>query len=226
MGGCFGQNLNDTALIRATLKIYRSLANKHNCSIGFLHHTGKRTQKLIPSKDNLLSGQGFEAKMRLVMELRNDISDENIKHLCIVKGNYLGKEYKNNSYKLTFDPDTFHFSNTGERVPFDNLATVTEDNGTTKKPLLKASEINQTTHLEILEKVFENGFKPKISELKTRLSTKYSEGFGTVFGGKRVDQYLDYLMNDLGLIAKNGKDRSPTAYYYLTTDHPTDYGSE
>ncbi len=182
-----------------------------------MDHTGKRTQKLVPSKDNLLSGQGFEAKMRLVMELRNDKSDENTKHLCIVKGNYLGKEYKNDSYKLTFDPDTFIFSNTGERVPFENLATVTEDNGTTKKPLLKANEIHQTTHLEILQKVFSKGLKPKLGDLQTRMMNKYSEGFGTVFGKKRVDQYLDYLINDLALIAKKGKDRSPQAYYYLTT---------
>jgi hypothetical protein len=217
----FGQNLNDSALIRLTLNVYRSIANKYQCSIGFLHHTGKRTQKLVPSKDNILSGQGFEAKMRLVMELRTDVSDEDYKHLCIVKGNYLGKEYKTSSYKLHLDPDNFLFTDTGERVPFDELAEATENNGAKKPPLLKADEIDDKTHAEILAKVFTDGLKPKLAELSTRISSKYGKAQGTVFGAKRIESYLDYLINDAKLIAKNGKDRSPKAYYYLTTHHLT-----
>lgn len=220
----FGQNLNDSALIRQTLNIYKNLSEKFKCSIGFLHHTGKRTQKLVPSKDNILSGQGFEAKMRLVIELRADAANDDHKHLCIVKGNYLGKEYKNSSYKLLLDTETFQFSDTGQRIPFDELAAPTEDNGITKKPLLKATEVDESTHLEILNQVFENGLKPKRGELETRISNKYSRMCGTDFGKRRVEQYLDYLINDLKLIAKEGKDRSPQAYYYLTTPPITQTG--
>lgn len=217
----FGQNLNDSALIRQTLNIYKRLSEKFKCSIGFLHHTGKRTQKLVPSKDNILSGQGFEAKMRLVMELRADAVDDDYKHLCIVKGNYLGKEFKSSSYKLQLNTETFQFSDTGQRVPFDELAAPTEGNGITKKSLLKATEVDESTHLEILNQVFENGLRPKRGELETRISNKYSRMCGTDFGKRRVEQYLDYLINDLKLIAKEGKDRSPQAYYYLTTPHIT-----
>lgn len=216
----FGENLNDTALIRKALNIYRSLANKFQCSIGFLHHTGKRTQKLAPSKDNILGGQGFEAKMRLVMELRNDVDDDDIKHLCIVKGNYLSKEFKNSSYKLEFDPETFLFSNTGERVPFEELSTPSEDSIGKKPPLLKAFEVDKGTHLENLKEVFQPG-QLKRSELEARLSNQYEKYFGTVFGERRVRQYLEYLSNDLGLISKHGKDKSPNAYYFLTTDDIT-----
>lgn len=222
----FGQNLNDSALIRQTLNKYKSIASKFKCSIGFLHHTGKRTQKLVPSKDNILSGQGFEAKMRLVIELRNDAKDENYRHLCIVKGNYLGREYKNSSYKLEFNPDTFLFTATGERVPFDELAEVYEENGFKKPSLLKPHEINESEHLKILQKIFKNDFKPKLSELQTRIANKYNTELGTVFGAKRVDAYLDYLLHDLKLIAKEGKDRSPKAYYYLTTPPLTEPGTE
>lgn len=213
----FGQNLNDSALIRATLNIYRSIANKHNCAIGFLHHVGKRTQKLVPSKDNILSGQGFEAKMRLVFELRNDIADEEFKHLCIVKGNYLGKEYKSSSYKLHLDPDNFRFTDTGERVPFDELATITDTGKTVKVPLKKAEDVDDFTHKSNLTQIFEP--KPKLSraELLIRLSRIYSKNFGTDFSEDRAKKYLDYLLNDAGFIAKNGKDRSPTAYYFLTS---------
>lgn len=218
----FGQNLNDSALIRTTLNEYRSIANTYGVCIGFLHHTGKRTEKLAPSKNNILSGQGFEAKMRLVIELRNDMQDEEYKHFCIVKGNYLGKEFKESSFKLKLDPETFLFSDTGERVPFEELVEAVEGSER-KQPLMKAHELDRESHIDVLREVFKGGLKPKLSDLKTRLSNKYSEFTGTTFGGKRVDQYLDYLQNDLGLIAKEGKDRSPKTFYYLTTDHLTDH---
>lgn len=217
----FGQNLNDSALIRTTLNEYRSIANTYKCAIGFLHHTGKRTEKLAPSKNNILSGQGFEAKMRLVMELRNDPHDSYYKHLCVVKGNYLSKEYKETSYKLKLDPETFTFSDTGERVPFEELTEAVEI-GERKQPLMKAHELDSSSHLEVLREVFEGGLKLKLSDLRTRLANKYEAFTGTTFGERRVKQYLDYLMNDLGLIAKSGKDKSPNAYYYLTTDDITD----
>jgi hypothetical protein len=86
-----------------------------------LHHTGKRTQNLEPSKDNLLSGQGLEAKMRVVIELRADLMNPAFRHLCIVKGNYLPANYKRESFVLQFDEPNFHFTNTGERVPFELL---------------------------------------------------------------------------------------------------------
>lgn len=217
----FGQNLNDTALIRNTLNRYRHISIKHDCSIGFLHHTGKRTQKQAPSKDHLLSGQGFEAKMRLVFELRNDLMDSNFRHLCIVKGNYLGKEFKENSYKLSYNPETFLHSDTGERIPFDQLAEQTENGKDVKRKLLKPEEVDKETHLKVLKEVFTKKLKPKLGELNTRLSNKYAHYFSTEFGERRTKIYRDYLINDLGLIEKVGKDRSPQSYYKLTTDDIT-----
>jgi len=217
----FGQNLNDSALIRQTLKTYRSIANKFNCAIGFLHHTGKRTENIAPNKNNILSGQGFEAKMRLVIELRNDQDNQDFKHLCIVKGNYLSKEYKEKSFKLHFDTVNMKFDFTGERVPFDELVGRTDK--PEKKALLKASEVDKSTHQGILEEVFKNGLKLRRKELETRLSNVYSKHFSTQFGGRRVEAYLDYLIIDLALIGKEGKDRSPQSYYFLTTHYPTSH---
>lgn len=116
----FSGDINSTIAVRNFLTQYSALAQKHECLFIFLHHTGKRTDDLSPSKNNLLGSQGFEAKMRLVIELRKDKDEPNHRHLCIVKGNYLPSENKNSSYVLMFDENML-FSNTEKRVPYEKL---------------------------------------------------------------------------------------------------------
>jgi hypothetical protein len=128
----FGRDLMDTRQIRTYLHSFQELAQKHQCLILFLHHTGKRTENLEPSKNNLLSGQGLEAKMRLVIELRADLSNPSHRHLCVVKGNYLPGSHKRESYVLEFNEQSFTFSNTNERVPFELLSKQPEDNSKAK----------------------------------------------------------------------------------------------
>lgn len=118
----FDGDMNMTNQIRRFLHEYAQLAEKNQTLVIFLHHTGKRTEILPPSKNNLLGSQGFEAKMRLVIEIRKDRIDKRFRHLCIVKGNYLHEDYKDRSFKLLFD-DTMSFSYTNERVPFDILGS-------------------------------------------------------------------------------------------------------
>lgn len=118
----FDHDLKDTHHLRSFLKPYQKLAVKYDCLFIFLHHTGKRTENLQPSKNNLLAGQGLEAKMRLVIELRADTVNPYLRHFCIVKGNYLGSDRKNESYELQFDENTLLFTNTGERTPFEFLS--------------------------------------------------------------------------------------------------------
>ena len=114
--------LNVSNEIRAFLNKYSNLAKKHKCLILFLHHTGKTKDGLMPSKHNLLGSQGFEAKMRVVMELRKDGGNPALRHLCIVKGNYLTEEYKNSSFVLRFNND-MTFTNLNSRVPFERLVS-------------------------------------------------------------------------------------------------------
>lgn len=129
----YGGDLKDTQRIRTYLHPIQELAQKHQCLILFLHHTGKRTENFEPSKNNLLSGQGFEAKMRLVIELRADQMNPNLRHVCIVKGNYLSASHKKESYVLQFDEPNFTFTNTGERVPYEFLVKQADsDNGKAK----------------------------------------------------------------------------------------------
>lgn len=128
----FGGDLKDTQKIRMFLHQYQELAVRHQCLILWLHHTGKRTENFEPSKNNLLSGQGFEAKMRMVMELRVDLMNPSYRHLCIVKGNYLPANLKKESFVLHFDEASFTFSNTGERTPFELLVKQNEDGSKAK----------------------------------------------------------------------------------------------
>ncbi len=128
----FGADLKDTQKIRTFLHPFQELAAKHDTLILFLHHTGKRTENFEPSKNNLLAGQGFEAKMRIVIELRTDLVNSNHRHLCVVKGNYLPAKMKKESFVLEFLEDCFHFKNTGERMPYELLSRPTEDNGKAK----------------------------------------------------------------------------------------------
>lgn len=129
----YGGDLKDTQKIRTYLHPFQELAQKHQCLILFLHHTGKRTENFEPSKNNLLSGQGFEAKMRLVIELRADQMNPNFRHLCIVKGNYLPASFKKESYVLRFDEQNFTFTNSGERMPFELLVKQTDTDNSRAK---------------------------------------------------------------------------------------------
>ena len=86
--------MNENNCVRSFLNAFSQLAIRHNTLVIFLHHTGKRTESLAPSKHNAIGSEGFEAKMRLIMELRQDPEHHNIRHLYIVKGNYLSAEYK------------------------------------------------------------------------------------------------------------------------------------
>ena len=113
-------SMNENNQVRTWLQRWHEIAQKYECLVIFLHHTGKRTEALLPSKHNSIGSQGFEAKMRLMMELRTDRTDPTLRHLCVVKGNYLGPEWKGRSMVLRFSP-SLNFSNTGERVAFEEL---------------------------------------------------------------------------------------------------------
>lgn len=116
-----GKDSKDSAQTRQFLNEYRKIAKDFGCCVAFLHHTGKRTEDLAPSKNNAMGSQSFEAKMRLMFEFRSDRDRDDIRHLCIAKGNYLSSEAKKASYVLRMD-ENFCFSPTGGRTPFELLA--------------------------------------------------------------------------------------------------------
>jgi hypothetical protein len=110
---------NAMVQVRQYLKSYSYLAKKHNCLILFVHHLGKRTEGNEPSKHNVIGSQGFEARMRVVLELRPD--EENRRHLSPVKGNYLAQDMKRSSFVLLFDESSLTFTMTDERVSYSQI---------------------------------------------------------------------------------------------------------
>lgn len=164
----FTKSMNDVNQVRSYLNQYSQLAQKHECLFMFLHHCGKRTEDFAPSKHNLIGSQGFEGKMRLVLELRSDIADVNYKHLCCVKGNYLPASDKSESYKLKFT-DNLIFENTGDRVPFSELKRTDDSGADMAKYELAVSLQSDGANLEqIAERL---GYKNKSSV--SRLLKKY-----------------------------------------------------
>jgi len=112
--------MNQINEVRGFLNNYSNLAKKHKCLIIFLHHTGKRTDSLVPGKENAIGSQGFEGKMRLVIELRKDPNIAGVRHLCIVKGNYLSHNHKKQSIAIRFNQN-MTFDNLNYGVPFEDL---------------------------------------------------------------------------------------------------------
>ena len=143
-GDLYIGDANKTNQIRQFLHNYSQLAQKHDCLILWLHHTGKRTDDEAPSKHHVIGGQGFEGKMRLLIELRRDHYDNSLRHLCIVKGNYLSDEYKSKSYVLGFED--FQFTQTGKRVAFDELSKPKDEPDTGQQKYDKIQKARKLGH--------------------------------------------------------------------------------
>ncbi|WP_375418299.1 AAA family ATPase [uncultured Hymenobacter sp.] len=128
----FEGRLNDSQFVRAFFKPFRQLATKHGCLVILLHHTGKYKDEQVPSKHHVVGSQAFEAKMRMVMELRADPVYPELRHLCVLKGNYLGREDKEASHVLTFDENlTFH--PTGQRQMLETLTKAPQGEGSAER---------------------------------------------------------------------------------------------
>lgn len=128
-GDVFNGNLNDNTNVRTTLNGYQKLSEKYDTLFIFLHHTGKRTENNNPNKNNVIGSQGFEAKMRLVMELRKpDSSKKRVLHFT--KGNHLSEAIKSQAMELYFDDkQKFHFT-ANSSTPFVNARIFTEKSRT------------------------------------------------------------------------------------------------
>lgn len=99
----FDGNVNDIGSVRKFLDQYYRLTLKHHCAIIFLHHTGKRTENNLANKNNLIGSQGFEGKLRLVLELRRNQDSGSKRFLWVTKGNYVPDNIKKSALKLEFN---------------------------------------------------------------------------------------------------------------------------
>lgn len=194
-----GKDLNQNNQVRSFLNKFTVMANKYKCSIGFLHHTGKRTEDLAPSKNNAIGSQGFEAKMRLVIELRLDRTDSDLRHLCIVKGNYLPQSEKKASHVIRMD-ENFIFSATGDRVAFEDLA-LNPTGEPSKNKRIEAIELTNEAHLNFIK----NAFKLGRTLSKRDITEKVAHQFK--ISDKPARRFIEYYEEMLWIknVSKNPK---------------------
>ena len=198
-----GKDLNQNNQVRQFLNKFTLLANKYKCSIGFLHHTGKRTEDLSPSKNNAIGSQGFEAKMRLVIEVRLDAKETDLRHLCIVKGNYLPQDEKTSSHVVKMD-DNFTFTDTGDRVPFDEL-TAGRGGQPAKNAKIEPAKVDDQLHKVFIERTFKNGKQHSKNELKRKVLDYFNVADKV---GRRFVDYYD----EQSWIVNVSKNASRTVY--------------
>lgn len=116
----YSDEINQANKVRAFLQRFKNLSCSTNTLFIFNHHCTKRNEEKPPHKDNVMGSQGFESSMRSVLELRRDPTDDSYRHLCALKGNYYGSQYKSASYKLEYSFED-GFKKTDDRADFSTL---------------------------------------------------------------------------------------------------------
>lgn len=142
----FTGEINANTKVRQFLNIYDRMAKQNNCLIIFLHHIGKRTTNFNPSKDSIIGSQAFEAKMRVVLELRPNPKNEEEKYLWVLKSNFLEAKYKNKSYILKFTKQ-LTFENSDIRGS-KNINSKSSDQEIIKKVLELSANGNSSRKIE------------------------------------------------------------------------------
>lgn len=124
----FSGDINSSTKVREFLSQFSKITKKHNCLVLFLHHTGKNTSKYSASKNNALGSQAFEAKMRVMLELKHYPNDEYKRTVTITKGNYISTEIKKDCKVLDFNEDNLLFSFSGKTIPVSAISTFSKVN--------------------------------------------------------------------------------------------------
>lgn len=182
---------NQASQTRKILHQYRSLTQRYETLILFVHHTGKAARNIGPSKHGAVGSQSWEAKLRTVIELRSDIMEPNKKHLCVVKGNNISQEFKNSSFLLEFDERTLSFTNTGARVGFDELVQ-SATNGEGNRSGFKVEDVPEEEHKYWINLAFNGKDRLKRFELVRALKDASGKGNNAIekADGGLINYYL------------------------------------
>ena len=200
---------NQATQTRKLLHQYRTLTNKHQTLILFVHHTGKAAKNLGPSKHGAVGSQSWEAKLRTVIELRSDIQNPNNKHLCVVKGNNISQEFKNSSFLLEFDESTLSFTDTGERVSFEDLKPDPEFSSGGNKGF-RPEAVPISKHQEWLDSVFMKSDSLIYKELSAALQEASGRGRNAIEKGD--GGLISYYVKSGLIIKENRGYKLPTPF--------------
>ena len=111
-------NPNSVADIRTGLFPFAEFAKSRDASILMTHHINKAASSNEPHKNSLSGSQGFESRMRSVVDLR---AKDDKYQLTIVKGNYCPTDLKNRPWMLKLNPTTRILQATGKYGHFEGL---------------------------------------------------------------------------------------------------------
>jgi predicted ATP-dependent serine protease len=168
LGDIFNGNPNDFVAVRSFMEPWRGLSRKYGCSIIFLHHNVKNSERANPDKNKLNGSQAFESAARVVIELRQGQNlDE--RFLSVVKGNYVPGKEKQQSFILQFDESSLTFTNTGRRIDKADVVVVKEKGYAWLKAealQLKSTGITNQKCLETLTAKYSEVKTPKLSWYK------------------------------------------------------------
>jgi len=157
----FSGDINSSTKVREFLNVFSKISSKYNCLVLFLHHIGKRTNPYLASKNNTLGSQAYEAKMRVLIELKEKNKEPNKRTFTITKGNYISANIKRYSKALDFNEETLIFKDTGKVIDiFNNSQSIKVDKKKNEilkiiKPLLKEKKSVR----EITSHLNEKGYK-------------------------------------------------------------------
>jgi len=134
----FDKELNANTQVRNFLNSYDQLAKKHKCLIVFLHHITKSGSQKAPSKNNIIGSQGFEAKMRVVLEIKPLKSKPQEVKLMVLKANFL-KQSDKNRIRILKMSDKLVYKKQGE---YDPITKSTNESNSEKNesPVLPKSQ--------------------------------------------------------------------------------------
>ncbi len=170
----FSGDINSSTKVREFLNLFSKLSKQHNCLILFLHHTGKHTNSYVASKNNALGSQAFEAKMRVLLELKQHFNNDMQRTLTITKGNYIPTEIKKYIKVLNFDEKHLLFSDTGKSILASDLTSA-------KKSHPKKDEM-----LPEIEKLHKQGVS--VRKIEDKLKAK-----GYKIGKSAINNYIKEL---------------------------------
>ena len=170
-------SINDSTIIRQYFKGIALLAEKYNIAITVVHHKRKYTGDKEPSKEDLSGSQALNARPRVIYEFRENVNNPNYRNLTPVKANYESYEFLNTSYVYEMNPETLTFSDTGLRVPSDQVGMDTHKLDINARIMDKIKEYKHTNpkilQKEVLELLNEEFPEERINQSKvSRLMKK------------------------------------------------------
>jgi len=98
---------NSNSETRKFLAPYYALASQYHCLLLFTHHLNKSGYDEKPAQRYIQGASALTQKSRICIQLFKAKDEPNKRYLCVLKGNYLSSQYKDNAIQLHFDDCIF-----------------------------------------------------------------------------------------------------------------------